>query len=319
MVNLPWRNRFSAGMAVMACTHEQDEEMHAHLFVEMVIVLNGEGSHVIKERKKKIRRGDVLLIPPGVAHGYLVSRELKIINVLFEPDAFPHLREELADIPGFHALFTVDTELRKRNSETRGCFLSESNLLEVELRALRLAEELTAFPPGWWAASKSTFLDLLIYLTRNLGNEKRTIDFPFMKVVSAVQYMEAEIGNKLTLQEIAHESGMSSSTLLRSFHKAFGCSPMVYLRGIRLNRVALILRPAKIRSLQLPCGTALMTVPISVIYLQNSMDVVQEHIGKKLKRRRWDDNKTNCYFVLDYNLYVSAYSVSGNMYVFNDR
>ena len=241
MVSQPWKREFHNGLAVMSVIHNYDTGQHSHSFMELVIVLGGKSNHFFLKEKRKIKRGDVLLIPPGIEHSYRNPQNLQIINVLFDTVQYADLSMKLADIPGYHALFTVDTELRKRNSGTEGCYLRESTLLQAEEKILRLVEELYNKPPGWNIASQSIFMDFLVFISRNLGKETNYKEIPFMKVVSAVQYMEANLDRKLSLEEISGESGMSCSTLLRAFQKAFDLSPMAYLRNHRLDRAALAL------------------------------------------------------------------------------
>jgi AraC family transcriptional regulator, L-rhamnose operon regulatory protein RhaS len=241
LADRPWILILKENLAVMTITHTDSTDLHAHQFLELVMVLDGESTHLFHNEKRKISRGDILLIPVGMEHGYMDPINLEIINVLFDAGKYGDLHRLLGEIPGFHALFTVDTELRMRRSHTRGCFLHEAALLEAVSHILRVADELYEDHPGWKTASHTAFIDFLIYVTRNLGKNSHNPDAPYMRAVPAVQYMEENLHRPPTLHEIAEEIGMSSSTLLRTFKSTFGLTPMSYLRNLRIRRAAEVL------------------------------------------------------------------------------
>lgn len=43
---------------------------HRHTFMELVLILEGEGVHLVGASSAPIQAGDILVIPPGVWHCY---------------------------------------------------------------------------------------------------------------------------------------------------------------------------------------------------------------------------------------------------------
>src|SRR5580693_1912680 len=73
--------------------HDHDSPVHTHSFVEIVFIVSGEGVHNCQNRRREMRPCDVVLLRPGVWHGYENCRELHIYNCCFSSEL---LRRELA-------------------------------------------------------------------------------------------------------------------------------------------------------------------------------------------------------------------------------
>ena len=62
-----------------------ERRFHGHTFMEIVLILAGEGVHLIGEKSVGIRAGDVLLIHPGISHGYDRTATLGLVNLVYDP------------------------------------------------------------------------------------------------------------------------------------------------------------------------------------------------------------------------------------------
>ncbi|MBQ2712984.1 MAG: helix-turn-helix domain-containing protein [Clostridia bacterium] len=69
---------------------------HSHDFVETVYVLEGEARHFLGKEEQKVKKGDFLIIQPGVEHYYVPkygNANFQIENFIFAPDVFPFLKD----------------------------------------------------------------------------------------------------------------------------------------------------------------------------------------------------------------------------------
>jgi hypothetical protein len=73
--------------------HEQSNPLHTHSFVEIAFATGGEGVHHSLAGRQQLSRGDVILLRPGVWHGYDNCRNLELYNCCFSSEL---LRHELA-------------------------------------------------------------------------------------------------------------------------------------------------------------------------------------------------------------------------------
>ena len=61
--------------------HEEGHPIHTHSFVEVVVVMGGEGAQRSLAGRQQLAVGDVLLLRPGVWHGYEDCRDLDVYNL----------------------------------------------------------------------------------------------------------------------------------------------------------------------------------------------------------------------------------------------
>ncbi|MFD0854109.1 AraC family ligand binding domain-containing protein, partial [Actinomadura adrarensis] len=73
--------------------HEDSHPVHTHSFVEIAVVTGGEGVHKSLAGSKELQVGDVILLRPGVWHGYEDCRRLDLFDCCFSNEL---LRRELA-------------------------------------------------------------------------------------------------------------------------------------------------------------------------------------------------------------------------------
>ena len=89
--------------------------MHSHEFQELVVIVNGQGRHQTEDGQYPLRAGDIFVIAPGRAHCYSEAHELYLINILFDSSRLGLPLQDLKTLPGYHALFKVEPQLRKQD------------------------------------------------------------------------------------------------------------------------------------------------------------------------------------------------------------
>src|SRR4051794_17169849 len=73
--------------------HEDVHPAHTHSFVEVAVMTGGAGVHHSLSGRRRLERGDVVLLRPGVWHGYEQCRHLDMYNCCFSAEL---LQRELA-------------------------------------------------------------------------------------------------------------------------------------------------------------------------------------------------------------------------------
>jgi AraC family L-rhamnose operon transcriptional activator RhaR len=64
--------------------------VHTHSFVEVAIAYSGDAVHHSLAGRQPMRPGDVVLLRPGVWHGYDECRDLDLYNLCFADDLLRH-------------------------------------------------------------------------------------------------------------------------------------------------------------------------------------------------------------------------------------
>ena len=229
----------------------------AHDYLELGVITDGVGIHLIDDQMIPCKTGDLYIVPPGVPHGYylaesdgsLTVRTLRFfVKDWFRPDvAIPGSKRYCYGVfqNGGRVAYAM---LNSRMSERVSVLLDE---IECEL-AEREDE--------WETALSAYLLELFILLGRYINrceirSFKKTKDWEI--TCAAMKIVEEEFGNfKLSLDAIAARLFVSASSLSRIFKIQSGHLFSEYLRDVRLNCAARLLveTDATVDHIVLECG-----------------------------------------------------------------
>lgn len=192
---------------------------HFHEHYVIGFVEAGERSLSCRNRDYRIRRGDVVLFNPGDNHactqadgGTLDYRGLNISK-----EVMLELAEEVTgkgELPGFSKNVICNGEVI--------CYLHP--LHEMVMQGISdLGKE-------------ENLLLLLSALIQNYGQPfERCIPECRQEIEKACRFMEQHFSERISLEQICRQIGLSKSTLLRAFTKSKGITPYRYLETIRIN------------------------------------------------------------------------------------
>jgi AraC family L-rhamnose operon transcriptional activator RhaR len=217
--------------------HEGDHPVHTHSFFEVVVVTGGRGVHVCLASSQELQAGDVLLLRPGVWHGYEDCEELEIYNCGFSADL---LRRELAwtreDPLLGHLLWTLPYTAERRGVlSTR---LDAPALAEC-VRHLEGLEDLRHRPAHLHHGDVIGWLSLFLKrLARAAGDGRVGTGQLHPAVLDAMRLMEARPAYHWTLTELALDLHLAPGYLIRIFKAATGLPPMAYLSRFRAELAA---------------------------------------------------------------------------------
>ena len=214
---------------------------HSHEFTECVFITSGHGLHQCgKMPEVPIARGDILIIPPTGVHAYTsASDDLFLINFLFDTDHLPPVLLELYAKDSYKKLFLREsfryegTDFPLIHPET-ACFE------EMEFYARQLVE--CCRTPGNHCRKLGLFMVLLSLLTDAAGPVSGGgSGLPVLDIPKLTAYMKNNFQRPVYLEELARLASVSNATLMRHFRASFGCTPMEYLRSLRLRHAAELL------------------------------------------------------------------------------
>lgn len=229
---------------------------HEHPFGEIVIVLDGEGDHIIGEERVSFHRYDVFHIPPGVPHHFENVQHVALVNLIYLPEALTSGLHELEYLPGFRAFFTLEPELRSKHRFRSRLTLPPSAWPDLRGRVERLLQEERDRRAGYRVALLMQFTDILIFFARNYAALTTPEAVSLYRIASLIGTMEREFDRKWTVDEFCSHLHVSRSTLRRLFIDTLGCSAMEYLNGIRLERACKLLQSSdsSVTEVGLSCG-----------------------------------------------------------------
>lgn len=191
--------------------------MHIHNAYELIYFLEGDATHVIEDRKYKLKKGDLILIRP---------RQYHFIQI-----------DSLSRYERYNILF--DTE--KHNVE--GVELIPDSVEIISLAGNPVAEDIFRRCDFYHQNySAETFAKILSHLLSELFYNIHLFPYSFSMesaslsplISKALQYINEHLCSVVDIEEIAHRLFVSESYLFRLFKKELHQTPKKYIREKRL-------------------------------------------------------------------------------------
>lgn len=257
---------------------QAQRDFHSHDGMEIGIVTEGQGVHIMDGKRVEIHAGDVLLIPPGHQHGYdaIEEKEIKrgiftnkgvdyevpcvpmsIVNILYDHRKLPIPLLDGQNIPLYSFFFP--NEVVEMTYETKPIMnISDPSILEfIRFSASELHKEEVYPYTGNLFGSTIRLLSLVLMLLRN-GNinyspNDTTVDTQFGNVLA---FVNANYAKGINVAELAKMSFISKSQLQKKFKKYTGLSISDYVMRKRIETAKMLLKKGMqpIQEIAFDCG-----------------------------------------------------------------
>ena len=206
-------------------------KMHSHQFYEINLIMSGEGRHYIENSSLDTGVGDVFVIPPGVRHGYFSEGRLDVYHILIKNDFLARYSEELSEIEGFDLLFDFEPTIRRSSGRELNLNVGhgELSLFIRELERMAAVESSRRF-----VYLNALTMEFICRLGKRIS--RRVSTAPESEIVSVMEYVKANLDEKITLDLLCELAHTSPATLNRRFRAVVGASPMGYVLSARVTR-----------------------------------------------------------------------------------
>ena len=204
--------------------------MHDHEFSELVIVASGHLNHIHASGTDRLVAGNFFVIHPGEKHGYAnLAKGTVVFNILYH-SAQPPVAISLGEF-GMTAEFFPEEHTRCR-ARTLGR-IPRRELPRVTCLVREIRREETSKRPLGAAICLSLFSALLLHLSRAANRVQTLSENPLQ---AETNFIEQNIGHKISLNEICAVSGKSVSTLSREFKRLTGFPPAAFIAHCRIQK-----------------------------------------------------------------------------------
>ena len=212
-------------------THFRSVGSHSHDYYELYFFEEGAVTMVIDEKPYPLRRGDVILIPPGVSHrAQLTDGEKPYRRFVFWVSQ-PFLAVLEGRSPAYGYLL--------RRAEDRGRYVYRFDLPTfnaIRARLFTLLDEIHADRFAKEAAITLCISELLLFLGRTVHEQeqRRNRKEQLSRYEAIARYVDQHLDEPLSLDALAKQFYLSKFYLVHLFRENTGLSVHQYLLKKRL-------------------------------------------------------------------------------------
>lgn len=221
---------------------QEDFEPHAHEFAELVIVTGGKCLHVTGNDSWELTAGDIFVIAGKHEHEYRDLMNLRLVNILYQPNQLKMGLLDLPSVPGYHALFTLEPARRSKQATKSRLHLNGKELAQVTELVDRLEGELKSREPGFGFMATACFMQIIGMLSRCYGKSPSPDGRALLRIGEALSHLERNIHREVNLDELARIAHIPRRSFFRVFQAATGTSPLAWIIEQRINRACRLLR-----------------------------------------------------------------------------
>ncbi|QHI68493.1 helix-turn-helix domain-containing protein [Tichowtungia aerotolerans] len=242
-------------ISVQDVPEHPDYPEHTHEFTELVVVYEGNGINCVGSFEYPIAAGDVFVLHSGQKHAYKQTSHLHLCNVLFDSNMLGLQSLDMKHLPGFHALFVLEPQLRKANFNSR-LHLEGPDLIKARNLIEEIEQEVDEQNPGFRLISQSLLLLLIGKLSRWYAQATKEDSAKLMLIAKSLAHMEQKLYEPLSIEQLAKMANMSERNFYRTFQKATGVSPNQHLTNLRISQATELLKhsDASITEIAFECG-----------------------------------------------------------------
>ena len=233
---------FKDGCMVRAfCYKEYEIRMHNHEFFEINIVLGGTGIHCIERGRVSVKRGDVFVIPPMVAHAYVDTQHLEVYHIVIHKSFFLQNREVSREVPGFLQLMEIEPVLRSNLANVNFLHLSSSEMQRFEQEMDFIDDAGSYYQEHHYLMRHHAAWKIIYWFSGLLYN--RTLSAKYhvkhkyeKQIIQILEFLHTHYHEKITVDSLCAMVYLSRSTFLRSFREICGATPVDYLNRFRCKK-----------------------------------------------------------------------------------
>jgi len=225
----------SQRVAVERRTPQSRFPLHNHEFNEIVVVMSGNGWHVLNEEPRLITCGEIFYIRAEDRHAFEEVHDLYLTNVLFRTDLLGHgssLENPLE--------FEEQPTAQRRNWQINENVLKQlTPLLDSLYQESRSSDRLAN------VMTESLFLQLAVTLQRNrFAADGECLPSSSM-LGHVLTYLRHNCAEQIDFDDVARRFGYSLHNFTRMFRDATATSPHNYLVRLRLGIAMRALRTSE--------------------------------------------------------------------------
>lgn len=214
---------------------------HHHSMIEISLIKSGSGVYTVGDRSYDIAPGDVFTFTSDEPHCIteISDSDMLIMNLQFEPRFIWAPGNGMFDAKYLRVFLDREKGHSNRLDRSSGATAEIAELL------LSMEREFEAAEPEYELIVKIRLLTVLVLLARTGGistDDFITQDNPNLVAMNSVmEYINANLASKLSLEELAKKASMSRSYFSTIFKDLNGVTPWEYIMVKRVEKAITML------------------------------------------------------------------------------
>jgi AraC family transcriptional regulator, L-rhamnose operon transcriptional activator RhaR len=207
---------------------------HSHDFDELTLILDGEGYYSSAEQNIKVTKGDLILIPSQLHHGFVCIKPWKGISVHFIFAKIPVYCQYL-----FLNAYQKPLHIRISHLEEEHLKWANISLLQLELEWK--IEEKREYS---YDLMRNILETVLLLYHKNMTAPQVTTEKKDDSLIiqEVLREIHQHYNTSITINEIASRHFLSESILRKKFSEMLGISPKQYIINLRLEEAKRLLQ-----------------------------------------------------------------------------
>ena len=247
------QRRMPLGVVHMSRGQEAKKKFHNHNYSEIVLILDGSGTHYLESEHFPIKAGDVLIIHQNINHAY-DPQDLELVNIIYDPQQLMLPILDGASMPLFRKFFP-DSHSDFHGQVEPILSLAPEDMKNVFEKVKLIRTELKACRSGCNLRSLALFIEVIVELCRLYKNDS-VEETSLTRIGDALEYMNTHYKQPIAIDALAKKACMSRRNFFIHFKNTAGCTPLQYLTLIRINRATelLLYTEMQISDIAVRCG-----------------------------------------------------------------
>lgn len=210
--------------------------LHEHEFTEMIYVAGGAGVHQYNREKAEIKRGNVLIIQPGMMHAYRVARGsyLKLYRIMFHQRLLDGEWATLNHASAYIDPYFIDPSMVSNKTFQSCLSLTSGQQFELVLLLDRIYSEYSKKSWGYHCMIRMQLMEMFLYLGRWSASGHHEVE-KHDEYEEICNYVKQHYMKQISLKQMCSYSGMSQSAFTMNFKKAAGVSFIDYRNKVRIE------------------------------------------------------------------------------------
>ncbi len=244
----------------VACYHDDLEKMevawHWHEELEVLVVERGTARISVNGTDYLVKQGEGFFINTGILHGawQAGAEPCRVHSIVFHPRYVGGSVDSILWQKYLESLLT---------DSSRPCvFFSNTAPWEATtVKAIETAWQLcVSEAEGFEFLTRESLSQIIFLLFQNRPSAGNALPEKVMRdgkrTKSMLQYIQAHYSEEISLLQIAESAHICKSECLRCFRSVIGCSPIQYVKQVRIQKAVELLLGTnqKISDIGLQCG-----------------------------------------------------------------